>query len=74
MELRVPHVTIYARAPSSLFIVSAECALPTNASLFKIFARNLANAILASSIRTPQLRGITNKQQRKSEVAAGCAE
>ena len=27
-----------------LFIVSAECALPTNASLFTIFARILANA------------------------------
>ena len=27
-----------------LFIVSAECALPTNASLFAIFARILANA------------------------------
>ena len=39
MKLRVPHVTSYTRAPSSLlFINSAECALPTNASLF-VFLR-----------------------------------
>ena len=44
MERRVPHVTSYARAPSSLLFGSAECALPTNASLFAIFARILANA------------------------------
>ena len=32
------------RSRAFLFIVSAECALPTNASLFVIFARILANA------------------------------
>jgi len=32
------------RSRAFLFIVSAECALPTNASLFAIFARILANA------------------------------
>jgi len=32
------------RSRAFLFIVSAECALPTNASLFTIFARILANA------------------------------
>ena len=32
------------RSRAFLFIVSAECALPTNASLFATFARILANA------------------------------
>ena len=35
MELRVPHVTSYARAPSSLLFLRS--ALPTNASLFDFF-------------------------------------
>ena len=42
MGLRVPLVTSYARAPSSLLFLRS--ALPTNSSLFEFFARIFANA------------------------------